>query len=66
MRAPHTLVDRRLVDVANGGRLDHVAHGEALDGLVLGDTAGAVGATDGLGVPAAVLVASVIATFLGL
>lgn len=43
----------------NGGRLDHVADREALDGLVLGCAAGAVGAADGLDVTAAVLVATV-------
>lgn len=42
----------------DGSRLDHVADGEALDGLVLGDAAGAVGAAHRLGVAAAVLVAA--------
>ena len=34
-------------------RLDHVADGEALDGLVLGGASRAVGAPDGLDVAAA-------------
>lgn len=42
----------------NSGRLDHVADGEALDGLILGRAARAVAASDGLGVAAALLVAA--------
>ena len=41
----------------NGSRLDHVADGEALDGLVLGRASRAVAAADGLDVAAALLVA---------
>lgn len=44
----------------NGSRLDHVADGESLDGLVLGRASRAVAATDGLGVAAALLVAAVV------
>lgn len=40
----------------DGSRLDHVANGEALDGLVLGSAASAVGAAHGLDVAAAILV----------
>lgn len=40
----------------DGSRLDHVADGEALDGLVLGGAASAVGAAHGLDVAAAILV----------
>lgn len=46
----------------NGGGLDHVADGEALDGLVLGRAARAVAAADGLGVAAALLVAAAVRT----
>ena len=42
----------------NGSRLDHVADGEALDGLVLGRASRAVAATNGLDMAAAVLVTS--------
>lgn len=42
----------------DSGRLDHVADRESLDGLVLGSASRAVGATDGLDVAAALLVAS--------
>lgn len=42
----------------DGSRLNHVADGEPLDGLVLGDAAGAVGAAHRLDVAAAVLVAA--------
>lgn len=61
-----TLVDGCLVEVTDGCGLDHVADSEALDGLVLGDGARAVGAAHELGVAAAVLVAAVVATLLGL
>jgi hypothetical protein len=44
----------------DGSRLDHVADGETLDGLVLGDAAGAVGAAHRLDVAAAILVATAI------
>ena len=40
----------------DGGRLNHVADGEPLDGLVLGNAASAVGAAHRLDVAAAVLV----------
>lgn len=46
--------DRR----TDGGGLNHVADGESLDGLVLGGASRAVGATDGLDVAPAVLVAA--------
>lgn len=45
-------------DIADGGRFDHVADGEAFDRLVLGGTSRAVGTADGLDVAAAFLVAS--------
>ncbi len=44
----------------DGSRLDHVSDGKSLDGLVLGGASGAVGASDGLDVAAAFLVASTI------
>ena len=46
-------------------RLNHVADGEALDGLILGSASRAVGAADGLDVAAALLVAAVILSLLG-
>ena len=44
----------------DGGRLNHVADGEPLDGLVLGGASRAVGATDRLDVAPAVLVAAAV------
>ena len=44
----------------DGSRLNHVADGEPLDGLVLRSAAGAVGAAHRLDVAAAVLVATAI------
>lgn len=46
--------DRR----TDGSGLNHVADGEALDGLILGSASRAVAAADGLGVAAALLVAA--------
>lgn len=46
----------------DGGRLNHITDGESLDGLVLGGTSGAVGATDGLDVATTLLVTSAIKT----
>ena len=63
---PHTRVDRGLGDVADGGALDHVPHGEALDGLVFRDTSGAVGAANGVDMTAVLLVAASRSSFLGL
>ena len=48
----------------DSSRLDHVADGETLDGLVLGSAAGAVAASDGLDVAAALLVATVVLSLL--
>lgn len=42
----------------NSSRLDHVADGETLDGLVLGGAARAVAAADGLDMAATLLVAA--------
>lgn len=44
----------------DSSRLDHVADGESLDRLVLGDAASAVGAAHGIDVAAAVLVAAAV------
>lgn len=44
----------------DGGRLNHVADGEALDRLVLGSASRAVAAADGLDVAAALLVAAAV------
>lgn len=46
----------RRLERTDGSGLNHVADGESLDGLVLGDAASAVGAAHGLDVAAAVLV----------
>jgi len=51
--------DRCVVDVTDGSRLDHIADGESLDGLVLWCTPGAVGATNGLDVTSSILVSAV-------
>jgi hypothetical protein len=46
--------DERFVKIrTNSRRLDHVADGEPLDGLILGGASRAVGAPDGLDVAAA-------------
>lgn len=52
-------------NLTSGGRLNHVADGESLDGLVLGGASRAVGAPDGLDVAAALLVAAVVLPLLG-
>lgn len=56
--------DGGIRDITNGSRLDHVADGESLDCLVLGRAARAVAASDGLGVAAALLVATVVLSLL--
>ena len=61
-----TLVDKSLSDITDSSQLDHRANGVTLDGLVLGDAAGAVRAANGLDVAASVLVASVISSLEGL
>ena len=61
-----TLVHARLADITDCRRLDHVAHSEALDGLVLGDASRAVRAADEVDVAAAFLVAAVVSSLLGL
>lgn len=50
---------RSIGDITDSGRLNHVPDGEPLNGLVLGRASRAVGATDGLNVAAALLVAAV-------
>lgn len=54
--------DAGLVEIAQRGLVDDVAHGEALDGLVLGGLAAAAVAHDQTGVVATVAVATVVAT----
>merc|ERR1712018_909342 len=56
------LVHARLLDVTHGRRLHDVADHELLDALVLGHAARAVGAAHRVGVPAALLVAPVVAS----
>lgn len=53
------LVNRSLGDISDGSRLDHVADGESLDGLVLRDHTGAVRTSDAANVSSSLLVASV-------
>ena len=48
------------IERTDSSGLDHVADGESLDSLVLGDAASAVGAAHGLDVAAAVLVAAAV------
>lgn len=48
----------------DGSRLNHVADGEALDGLVLGCASRAVAAADGLDVATTLLVTAVILSLL--
>ena len=59
-----TLKDRGLGNVPDGSSLDHVSDQEALDGLVLGNTARAVDAADRLCAASPVLGASVVSSFL--
>ncbi len=46
--------------------LNHVADGEALDGLVLGNTAGAVGAAEEVDMSTAMLGATIVSSLLSL
>lgn len=52
------IADRRKEKRTNSSRLNHVADGEPLDGLVLGGASRAVAASDGLDVAAALLVSA--------
>ena len=61
-----TLVHTRLANITDRRRLDHVTNSEALNGLVLRDASRAVGAADEVDVAAAVLVAAVVSSLLGL
>ena len=49
-------------NIASGGLVEHVADNEALDGLILGGEAAAVGAVGGSGTTTGVLGAAVIST----
>ena len=51
---------KKRIERTDSSGLDHVADGESLDSLVLGDAASAVGAAHGLDVAAAVLVAAAV------
>jgi hypothetical protein len=66
IRVPLTFVDGSILKIADSSGLNHVANSEALDGLVLGDTASAVETANGLDVATAVLVTSVISSLGGL
>jgi len=61
-----TWEDASFADIPDGRALDHVPHSEALDGLVFGDTARAIRATNKGDVATALLVAAAISSFLGL
>jgi len=50
-------------NIRDGSRFHHVPHGEALDGLILGDASSAVRAADKLNVTTSVLVAPSISSF---
>ena len=60
------MVHASLADITNRRRLDHVTDSEALDSLVLGDASRTVRAADEVDVAAAVLVAAVVSSLLGL
>jgi hypothetical protein len=61
-----TRVDARVGDITHSGGLDHVAHGEALDRLVLGHAARAVRAADEVDMATTLLVTATGASLLGL
>lgn len=61
-----TVKDTGLRDVPHGRCLHDVPDHKLLDGLVLGDAAGAVGAADGLHVATALLGTTVVPPLLGL
>lgn len=61
-----TVKDAGLCDVSHCSRLHYVPDDELLDGLVLRDTAGTVGAADGLDMATALLSTTVIPPLLGL
>jgi hypothetical protein len=61
-----TVVHASSTDIANGRALYHIADGESLDSLVLGNASRAVAATNKVDVPAAFLVAPAISSFCGL
>lgn len=61
-----TVKDTGLRDVSHSGCLNYVPDDKLLDGLVLGDTTGTVGAADGLHMPTALLSTTVIPPLLGL
>ena len=61
-----TTVVAGVADITDGRALDHVTDGETLDGLILRDASRAVRAADEVDVAAAVLVAAVVSSLLGL
>lgn len=64
MDRKRTRVDTGLADITNGSALYHVAHGEALDGLVLSNASRAVRAANEGDVATSLLVAAVISSLL--
>lgn len=61
-----TGIARGFIDVSDSGCLDDVADHKLLNGLVLGDTPSAVGATDRVNMTPAVLGATSVASLAGL
>lgn len=61
-----TVKDAGLRDVSHSRCLNDVPDDKLLDGLVLGDTPGTVGAADGLHMATALLGTTVVPPFLGL
>ena len=61
-----TRVDASLADISDSSTLDHVPHGESLDGLILAHAARAVRAAHVGDVATSLLVAAAISSFLGL
>jgi len=60
------LVDRCLGNITHSCGLDHIAHGEALDGLVLRDATRAVRASNEPYVAASMLVTAAVSSLLSL
>lgn len=55
-----------LGDISNGGSLNDVPYDKLLDGFVLRDTPGTVGATDGLDMSTSLLGTAVVPSLFGL
>lgn len=62
IKCSHTFVDRCFCDVSDTSGFDYVPNDELLDGLVLWDTTGAVGASNWLDVASALLCSSIVSS----